>query len=48
MEGQVDQIRQLLLGIRTMQTQTKRLFDRATKDESLSPALIFLTGRPGV
>lgn len=41
----MDQIRELFIGIRSMQLQTKRLMERATKDETLSIGLIFLMFR---
>jgi DNA-binding MarR family transcriptional regulator len=41
----MSQIRELLLGIRALQMQTKRLMTLAAKDESLSQGLIFLLFR---
>jgi len=38
----MEQIRALILSIRALQMETKRLFEQASKDESLSPGLIFL------
>jgi DNA-binding MarR family transcriptional regulator len=38
----MSEIRELLLSIRALQLQTKRLMTMATKDETLSPGLIFL------